>query len=350
MARLAVPLAGVALLAAVAAGVLVGPIPLPAGGVLRELLDHVPGVHLRSGLSAQQAAIVWELRAPRVVLGMIVGSTLSIAGASYQGVFRNPMADPYLLGVAAGAGLGATLAIVAGHAGSVAAQGWWSPVPAAAFAGALAAVGIALVVGGSGLGALLGGRGAPAASPARLILAGIAVAGFLTAAQTYVQQQHSDVLREVYTWILGRLVAARWADVGVVVPYALAATIVMLAAGRTLDVLAVGDEEAATLGIRVGRARLVIVAAASLGTAACVAVSGLIGFVGIIVPHTVRLMVGTSYRRVLPVSMITGAAFLVATDLLARTIDRPAELPIGVITAFVGAPFFLFVLRTRSTS
>jgi len=336
--RVAVPAAFAALLIAVVLGLLVGPIPIPLGGVLRELADHLPFVHVRSGLSEQNAAIVWQFRAPRVVLGATVGAMLALAGASYQGAFRNPLADPYLLGVAAGAGLGATIAIVARS--STATSGVLSPIPVAAFAGALAAAALTATVGG------FGGR----SSTTRLVLSGVAVASFLTAAQTYTLQRNNDVLREVYSWILGRLTTSKWSDVAIVLPYVVVSSIVLLASRRTLDVLAVGDEEAATLGIRVNRARLVVVAAASLGTAAAVSVSGLIGFVGIIVPHTVRLLVGGSYRRILPLSMVVGAAFLVATDLLARTVSSPAELPIGVITAFIGAPFFLLVLRTRAAS
>ena len=335
--RWAGPAALVVLLAAVLSAMAVGPIDLPLAGVVRELLDHLPLVDVDSGLSARQASIVWELRAPRVVRGVLVGGMLALAGASYQGAFRNPLADPYLLGVAAGAGLGATIAIVARPPSSVSAL---SPVPVAAFLGALAAVTLTYLVGGAGL----------RSSVTRLVLSGVAIASFLTAAQTYIQQQNSEVLREVYAWILGRLNTASWNDVAIVLPYVVVSSIVLLLARRRLDVLAVGDEEAATLGVRVDRTRLVVVAAATLGTAAAVAVSGLIGFVGIIVPHTVRLVVGGSYRRILPLSAVLGASFLVLTDLLARTVQQPAELPIGVITAFIGAPFFLLVLRTRAAS
>lgn len=318
---------------AVAAALAIGPVSLPAGGVLRELLDRLPFVSVDSGLTDLQRAAVWEIRAPRVALGILVGAMLSVAGGAYQGAFRNPLADPYLLGVAAGAGLGATVAIAAGAdpGGSM-----LSPVPAAAFAGSILAVMLTYVVGGVG-------RRASATS---LVLAGVAIASFLTAFQTYVQQRNSDVLREVYSWILGRLTVVGWTDVGLVLPYIALASGVLLVMRRTLDVMAVGDEEATTLGIRVPQARLIVVVAASLGTAAAVAVSGLIGFVGIIVPHTVRLVVGGSYRRILPLSMVFGAAFLVVTDLLARTVISPAELPIGVITALIGAPFFLVVLRS----
>ena len=313
-----------------AAAVLIGPAGLPAGGVLRELASHLPFVDLQSGLDARQAAIVWELRLPRMVLGALVGATLALAGGAYQGVFRNPLADPYLLGVAAGAGLGATLAVVSFGSGS-------ALVPVAAFLGAVGAVAAAYA-----LGAAAGGR----RSGATLILSGVAVAAFLTAAQTFVQQQHADSIREVYSWILGRLGTAGWSEVALMTPYAVVSATVILFHRRLLDVLAVGEEEARALGVHPGRVRAAVVVAATLGTAGAVAVSGLIGFVGIVVPHVVRLMVGASYRAILPLSIVCGAAFLVLADLVARTAIGPAEIPIGVITAFVGGPFFLVVLRT----
>ncbi|MFZ4584263.1 MAG: FecCD family ABC transporter permease [Acidimicrobiia bacterium] len=317
---------------AVALGLMIGPVAINPGRVLLVLLDHIPGVHVDTGLSARATDIVWQLRAPRVAMGLLVGAMLAVAGASYQGAFRNPLADPYLLGVAAGAGLGATFAITAGASVS---SGIFSPVPLAAFIGALAAVVLTYTIGGAvGLGAT-----------ARLVLAGVAIASFLTALQTYVQQQNSDAIREVYSWILGRLTTASWRDIAILTPYVLTTAVVIVMNRRTLDVLGVGDEEASSLGLRVDRSRLWIVAAASLGTAAAVSVSGLIGFVGIIVPHTIRLVVGQSYRVILPLSLLCGAGFLVLADLLARTVVQPAELPIGVITALFGAPFFLLVLR-----
>jgi iron complex transport system permease protein len=174
----------------------------------------------------------------------------------------------------------------------------------------------------------------------------VAVASFLTAVQTFVQQREDDTLREVYGWILGRLSTAGWREVALILPYTLLSAAVIVACRRLLDVLAVGDDEAESLGVRAARVRLVVVAAATLGTAAAVAVSGLIGFVGIIVPHTVRLVAGSSYRLVVPLCLLLGAAFLILADLVARTVMAPGELPIGVVTAFFGAPFFAVVLRT----
>lgn len=327
--------AGVALVfVASVLGLTIGTVTIAPHRVLLELLDHVPGVRAHSGLETFERNIVWEVRAPRVSLALLVGAMLAISGGAYQGAFRNPLADPYLLGAAAGAGLGATLAFAAG----VRATGDGSLVlPVAAFVGALVAVGLSYLVGA----AADGERG-----PASLILAGVAVASFLTALQTYVQQRNTATIREVYTWILGRLGGATWRDVVLLLPYVVVTSGVLLAARRSLDVLTVGDAEATTLGTDPRRIRLIVVVAASLGTAAAVAVSGLIAFVGIIVPHTVRLLTNHSYRAVLPLSLLAGAAFLVLTDLLAHTLMDPAEIPIGVVTAFFGAPFFLLVLRT----
>ena len=180
-----------------------------------------------------------------------------------------------------------------------------------------------------------------------LVLAGVAVTSLVTAVQTFILQRHSEVVRQVYSWILGTLSTARWADVRLVVPYVAVATIVLLLHRRHLDLLRVGDDEASSLGAPVARVRLVVVIAATLGTAAVVAVSGLIGFVGIVVPHLIRLLAGASYRRVLPLSVLLGAAFLILADIPGRVLTDPAETPIGVVTAFFGAPFFLVVLRAR---
>ncbi len=336
--RTALPLAGgVAFLACAAlAGLLVGPVDIGVFAIAGSAASHLPLLHVRSHLSPTDSAIVWQLRAPRVVLGLLVGGMLALAGGSYQGVFRNPLVDPYLLGVAAGAGLGATLAIAYGGS----AVDSYDLLPIAAFAGAALGVGIAYTLGSAGAG----GR-----SPAALVLAGVTVVAFLTAIQTFVQQQHTQSLQEVYSWILGRLDTAGWHDVGLVAPYVLVSSAVLLLHRRLLDVLAVGDEEASTLGVDVRRVRIVVVVFATVGTAAAVAVSGLIGFVGIIVPHAVRLAIGSSYRIVLPLSLLAGAGFLVFADVIARTIISPAELPIGVITAFFGAPFFAIVLRTSKS-
>jgi iron complex transport system permease protein len=323
---------------ALVAGVAFGPVSLPPAGVAAELLNLIPGVRLHSGLTEREVAIITELRLPRVVLGLLVGAMLALAGAAYQGVFRNPLADPHLLGVAAGAGLGVTAVIATRVSTGDATANLPVGVPLAAFLGAVMAVALTWVLGSTG------GR---SRTPASLILAGVAVSAFLAAAQTYLMQQHVDTLREVYSWLLGRLATAGWHDVLLVLPYAVVTGLIVLSRRRELDVLTVGDEEAASLGLHPQRSRYLLLVAASLGTAAAVSVSGLIGFVGIIIPHTLRLLAGASYRVILPLSVLFGGAFLALTDVVARTIAGQAELPIGVVTAFLGAPFFVLVLRTN---
>jgi iron complex transport system permease protein len=314
-------------------GLALGPVDLGVGAVVREVLSHVPFLGVESPFTDTEDAILWELRAPRVALGLLVGAMLASAGAAYQGVFRNPLADPYLLGAAAGAGLGATIVIAYDLGGGLDLR------PPAAFAGAMLGVAVAYLLGRS-----VGGR-----ETTTLILAGVTVAAFLTAVQTFVQQRSADTVQEVYSWILGRLETSGWTDVLILLPYVAASALVLLWHRRLLDVLAVGDDEATSLGVPVARVRLLVVAAATLGTAAAVAFSGLIAFVGIIVPHAVRLMAGTSYRVVLPLSFAFGAGFLVLMDLVSRTVIAPGQLPIGVVTAFLGAPFFAVVLRTTRT-
>jgi iron complex transport system permease protein len=323
-------LAGIAALAVATA---FGPVGLPLSDVLGVMVDRLPLLDVGTRLDATESAIVTEVRLPRAVLAFVVGGLLAAAGAAYQGVFRNPLADPYLLGAASGAGLGATVAIVG--TGTVL-GGVSGTVPAAAFVGALGAVGLAYALG-AGADRLR--------STASLLLAGVAVGSLCAAVQTFVLQRDDEAVRDVYAWLLGRLNVAGWDEIALVAPYGLVSVVVLLALAGRLDVLAVGDEEAAALGVRPGRVRLVVVVAATLGTAAAVAVSGLVGFVGIIVPHAVRLRCGPGYRRILPLSTLYGGAFLCLADLIARSALAPAEIPIGVITALVGAPFFLLVLR-----
>jgi cobalamin transport system permease protein len=319
--------AGVAtLLASCAVGVLVGPVHIAPGSVFAALFG--------GAIDPGQANILWSLRFPRVVLGVLVGGMLAVAGAAYQGVFRNPLADPYLLGAAAGANLGATLAIAFAPGTSVVGV---NVVPLAAFAGAGAAVAAAYA-----LGRTVGGL----RSTIGLILAGVAMAAFFNSIQIFVQQSQTGSIRQVYSWILGRLVTAGWDGVLLVLPYVVLSAAVILLHRRLLDALTLGDDEVSNLGIPVRRIRLIVIVAATLGTAAVVAVGGTIAFVGLIIPHTVRLLAGRSYRVVIPLSLLFGAGFLVLADTLARTVLAPAELPIGVITAFVGAPFFIAVMRS----
>lgn len=319
-----------------AAGLVVGPTDIDPWGTLVESFDRLAPGTTASGLNEVERSIVWNLRLPRVVLGLTVGAALAAAGATFQGVFRNPLADPHLLGVAAGGGLGATLAFVNDWGDG---RGVADGVQVAAFVGALVAVAITWLLGA------LGDRDRGAVA---LILAGVAVASFATAVQTYLQQRNIDDIRQIYTWFLGGLTTTGWTEVAQALPVVTVTVTALAMAGRTLDILSVGDAEAAMLGLPVGWIRIILVVIAALATAASVAVSGLIAFVGLIVPHTVRLVFGVSYRVVVPLSVAVGAGFLVLCDLAARTLQGASEVPIGVVTAFFGAPFFVIILRTAT--
>ena len=305
-------------------GISFGPINLRFDQIFKTILG------LPNGLTDQERAVLIDLRLPRVLLAALVGGALATSGAVYQTVFRNPLADPYLLGAASGAGLGATIAITNAH-GNL-----YGLLPGFAFCGAILAVLVGFFISGKFF-----------AEPNSLLLSGIAVGSFATAVQTYLQQRHSASLRPVYSWILGELTAASWRVVTWSSIYILIALAILFAISKQLDGLMLTDEEAYSLGINPNQIRVIAVIAATLATATAVAASGLIGFVGIVVPHLVR---GVSHRvtnRALPTIALVGAAFLVLADLGARTLLSPAELPIGVITAFVGAPFFLVVLRRK---
>ena len=336
MRRWWIPAAGALALVSVLLGAMVGPAGPTWWRVPLALLDHLPLISVDSGVTPREWTIIWDIRMPRVVLAALVGSMLSLSGASYQGVFRNPLVDPYLLGVAAGAGLGATLVFTLNRTGS---STWIiDPLPLSAFVGGLLAVLVTYVVGTA-----FGGQ----KSASTLVLAGVAVTALATAVQTFVLQRHTDVVRQVYSWILGRLSSATWGDVRLVLPYVVVSSVVLFIHRRLLDIMRVGDDEATALGASVNRVRIVVVVAATLGTSAVVAVSGLIGFVGIIVPHAVRLLAGASYRVIVPLSLLMGASFLIIADIPGRVLQNPSETPIGVVTAFLGAPFFLLLLRTR---
>jgi len=306
------------------AAVSFGPISISFIKVFKTLFD-LPG-----GSTGLDRTVIMQLRLPRVVLGILVGSALATSGAVYQTVFHNPLADPYLLGAASGAGLGATIAITSTH------HNLSGALPIFAFAGGVLAVLTSFFISGKFF-----------ADPNSLLLSGIAVGSFATAIQTYLQQRHSAALRPVYSWILGDLTNANWSVVAWSSIYIAIALIVLFMVAKQLDGLMLSDEEAYSLGINPKKLRIIAVAAATLATATAVSASGLIGFVGIVVPHLVRGLTHRVTNRSLITIAMAGAAFLVLADLGARTLLSPAELPIGVITAFVGAPFFLVVLRNR---
>jgi iron complex transport system permease protein len=315
---------GVILFMVLILGVSFGPISLDFMKILRTLFG------LDGGLQDQERALFLQLRLPRVLLAALVGAALATSGAVYQTVFRNPLADPYLLGAAAGAGLGATLAISGGR------SNFYAALPLFAFVGAALAVAATFLISGRFY-----------ADPAMLLLSGIAIGSFATAIQTYLQQRNSEVLRPVYSWILGQLTVADWQVVKWASFYIILALAILIRMSRLLDGLLLSDEEAFSLGISPNKIRIIAIGAATLATATAVSASGLIGFVGIVVPHLVRGITKRATNRALLTVALFGAAFLVLADLGARTLLSPAELPIGVITAFVGAPFLLFVLRAK---
>jgi len=322
----------VALLAAVLLGLALGPASIPLDATIRILLSHLPGVGLDSDVPVTWRTIVWEVRLPRVLLAGIAGATLAMSGATYQGVFRNPLAEPYLIGVATGAALGATIVVVSGVDLSV---GGLSALPLAAFAGAL--VSVIVVYGVARVGSTV-----PATT---LILAGVALSSLATAITSYLMLQNTSNTLSVFSVVLGSFNTAGWTKIAWVLPYAVPSAAVILAHGRVLNVLSLDEEQARGLGIDVERTKLILLGAASLASAAAVSVSGTIGFVGLIVPHAVRMMWGPDNRALLPMSILLGAAFLIGADVIARMADRPSEIPVGIITAFCGVPFFLYLLR-----
>lgn len=300
------------------------------------ILVHSTGLfHLRQSWSDTDATILLQLRLPRVLGAFLVGAGLSTAGALMQGVFRNPLADPYVLGSSAGAGLGAVLAMALSLRWTALGFG---PVPVFAFFGALGSILLVYSL------ARVGWR----TPTTHLLLAGVAVGSMLGAAMSFLMLFSSALemrLRSVFAWLLGGVALSGWAELRVLVPLLALALIGAWMTARPLDALALGDVEAAHLGVPVERAKLAAIAVASLLTALAVSISGLIGFVGLIVPHALRLIIGPAHRLLIPASALGGGVFLVLIDLVGRTAIDPNEIPVGLLTALVGAPFFLYLLR-----
>lgn len=330
--RIVAGLVVLALVATLASGR--GSVGIPPLAVVKILVARVPLVELTPTWDETWDTILWRLRLPRIVLASMVGAALAMSGAAYQGLFRNPLADPYLIGVASGAGLGATVVMVTGVPHDLYGV---SLLPAAAFVGAAAAVSVSYVVARSSAGLPL----------TTLILAGVAVAYLTGAATTLLMLSSDPDLRPVLSWLLGSLKSAQWKHSLLLTIYMVPSLLVVLAYGRVLNVLQLDEVHARQLGVNLERAKLLLVVAASLATAAAVAFTGPIGFVGLVAPHAVRLVWGADYRALIPMAAIVGATFLILADLLARSVAAPGELPVGVVTAFCGAPFFLFLLRRR---
>lgn len=326
------------LMASVALSSTWGAVNIPAAHILQMALRRVPLVagwlDTAPRWPAAYEAVVLDIRLPRLVLASLVGASLSVAGATYQGLFRNPLADPYLLGVASGAGLGAVAALVLPLPGlfyQLGAVQWM------AFAGALLTVGAVYLLARAG-------RTTPMTT---LLLAGVALGAFATSITSFLMYMNQDKLQMVYSWLLGGFSLGSWHQVLLILPYIVLGFGVICVHARLMNVLQLDEEQASQLGVNVERLKLVLVSAATLITAAAVSVSGLIGFVGLIVPHAVRLLWGGDHRLLLPVSAVAGGVFMLWADTLARMVLAPVELPVGVITAFCGAPFFLYLLRQR---
>ncbi|MGX2993195.1 FecCD family ABC transporter permease [Streptomyces sp. JNUCC 64] len=333
--RAAVPVLLLVLAATVCVAVSIGSVGVPLGTVVSVIADRLTGAGTSATVMDEQ--IVWHLRLPRVLLAAVVGAGLAAVGVTLQATVRNPLADPFVLGVSAGAGLMASVVITLG---SVAVAGL--STSAAAFVGALVAT--AAVLGLS--------RRAGRVVPSRLILAGVTLSYLFSGATSFVifRSSNADAAHSVLFWLLGSLSASSWANLWLPAAAVLVVGGHLILRTRTLNALAAGDDAALSLGVPVHRARIQLLVVASLLTGVLVAVSGGIGFVGLIVPHLVRLTIGPDHRRLLPVAMLLGAVYLVVVDLLCRVAVRPEELPIGIVTALLGAPVFLWLLRRSEAS
>ena len=316
-------------LAAALISLSLGPVNIPTEHVASIVLSVV-GIEL-ADVSRTEQLVIEQIRLPRILVGAVVGMALAVAGATMQGLFRNPMADPGIIGVSAGGALGAVIAIATGTAGL-----FFLALPTFAFVGALAAT--FLVYGIAAVGRHF--------SMATLLLAGIAVNAFLGAivSTIIIVLPDNEALREILFWLAGGLDSRAWEHVQISAPLILGATAVILLAARDLNLLMLGDDEARAMGVRVGLTRAMLLAASALATGAAVAVSGTIAFVGLVTPHIVRLVLGPDHRVLIPLSAIAGAVFVIVADTVARTIVQPAEFRVGVLTAFVGAPFFVLLL------
>ena len=330
-ARLAIGLS--ALLALVLAVGLVslslGPVEIPVSHVAWIVLSAI-GVDVPEFGRTEQL-VIEQIRLPRIIVGAVVGMALGVAGATMQGLFRNPMADPGIIGVSAGGALGAVIAIATGLAGL-----FFLALPAFAFLGA---IGAAFLVYGI---AVVGGH----FSMATLLLAGVAVNAFLGAVVSSIilLQSDNEALRGILFWLAGGLDSRSWEHVRIAAPLILGSTLLLLLMARDLNLLMLGDDEARSMGVRVGATRVILLATAALATGAAVAVSGTIAFVGLVIPHILRLALGPDNRVLIPMSALGGAVFVILADTVARTIIEPAEFRVGVLTAFVGAPFFILLL------
>ena len=322
------------LIAVIALAAAFGSVHVSLSTTLSILLSKLPLVNITPAWPGTLETIITEIRLPRVILAGMVGAALAAAGATYQGLFRNPLADPYLIGVAQGAALGAVIGFSLPNAGQGSIFGI---VPLLAFIGALTST--AIVYSLARVGKTL--------PTTTLILAGVALGALLGSIVSYLIISSGERIHGVLFWLMGSFSLSQWSEVRLALPYIAAGIIVLLLYARPLNIMQLDEEQAQQLGINVEKLKIVLLAAATLITAAAVSFVGTIGFVGIIIPHAVRMIWGADHRFLLPLSILTGAIFLILADLIARTVLAPTEIPIGVITALCGAPFFLYLLRRR---
>ena len=322
------------LLLCLLAGVAFGAVSISPLNIVKMTLVKVLPIDLTVTWQPTDETILFQIRLPRVIAGALVGAALASAGVLFQGLLRNPMADPYIIGTSAGAAVGATIAMMLPV--SVALLGF-GLVPIAAFLGALGAVLLVYNL------ARVGGK-TPVVS---MLLAGFAVSAMLTAVMFFMVtlSGRTEMLHNVYTFLLGSISVSGWRKVAVVAPLVVGGIVAARFFATRLNAFALGEEGAAYLGIDVERDKLLVLALGSLLTAAAVSISGLVGFVGLVVPHAMRLLFGPDHRLLLPTAALFGAAFIVLADLLARTMLAPREVPLGIITALIGAPFFVYLLR-----
>lgn len=287
---------------------------------------------LRGAGDETYASIIWSIRVPRTVLVALTGAALGISGASYQGLFRNPLADPFLIGVASGAGLGAVIAMTIQWPYS-----FWGlmAVPMAAFLTALLTVLVVYSIARIG----------HTVPTTNLILAGVAISSFATSLTSFLMLRSTNEVRRALGWLLGGSIQNGWTSILAILPFLVIGAAILLISGHALNLLQFGDDQAQQLGLNVTRTRTLILVAASLVTATAVSFSGIVGFIGLIVPHLMRMWAGADYRRLLPLSLISGASALLIADVIARVVLAPQEIPVGIVTALAGAPFFLWVLK-----
>lgn len=313
----------------------IGSVEIPFTTTSEILVSKFPFINITPSWDSAIETIVLDIRLPRVILAGLVGSALALAGATYQGLFRNPLADPYLIGVAQGAALGAVIGFLI-PVGSI-----WigiGLVPLLAFIGALISVLFVYLLARVG-------RTVPVTT---LILAGVALGALLGAIVAYLAITSGQLLHGIMFWLAGSFSLSQWSEVQIVLPVVAVGAVVILFLSRMLNIMQLDEEQAQHLGINVERLKIILLIVATMVTAAAVSFVGIIGFVGIITPHAVRLLWGPDYRFLVPLSLISGAIFLILADVLARTVVAPSEIPIGVITALCGAPFFLYLLRRRA--